>query len=85
MGTVKVATLIFISRRGSIISSTNEGKSGFIYNLVIELISYFSRANVRLFHENRDRILNSHLLTLKAQMTASRLLSSSVEMFLKCH
>ena len=32
--TVKVATLIFISGRGSAISSAKEGKSGFIYNLV---------------------------------------------------
>ena len=33
--TVKVATLIFISGRGSaLISSAKEGKSGFVYNLV---------------------------------------------------
>ena len=32
--TVKAATLIFISRCGSAISSAKEGKSGFIYNLV---------------------------------------------------
>ena len=32
--TVKAATLIFISGRGSAISSAQEGKSGFIYNLV---------------------------------------------------
>ena len=32
--TVKVVTLIFISGRGSAISSAKEGKSGFIYNLV---------------------------------------------------
>ena len=31
--TVKAATLIFISGRGSAISSTKEGTSGFIYNL----------------------------------------------------
>ena len=31
--TVKAATLIFISVRGSAISSAKEGKSGFIYNL----------------------------------------------------
>ena len=31
--TVKVATLIFISRRGSASSSAKEGKSGSIYNL----------------------------------------------------
>ena len=32
--TVKAATLIFISGRGSAISSTKQGNSGFIYNLV---------------------------------------------------
>ena len=32
--TVKAATLIFISGRGSAISSAKEGNSGFIYNLV---------------------------------------------------
>ena len=32
--TVKAATLIFISGRGSAIPSAKEGKSGFIYNLV---------------------------------------------------
>ena len=32
--TVKAATLIFISGRGSAISFAKEGKSGFIYNLV---------------------------------------------------
>ena len=32
--TVKAATLIFISGCGSAISSAEEGKSGFIYNLV---------------------------------------------------
>ena len=32
--TVKAATLIFISGRGSAISLAKEGKSGFIYNLV---------------------------------------------------
>ena len=32
--TVKAATLIFISGRGSTISSALEGKSGFINNLV---------------------------------------------------
>ena len=31
---VKAATLIFISGRGSAILSAKEGKSGFIYNLV---------------------------------------------------
>ena len=32
--TVKAATLIFISGRGSAISSAKEGKSDFIFNLV---------------------------------------------------
>ena len=32
--TVKAATLIFISSRGSAISSAKEGKAGFIFNLV---------------------------------------------------
>ena len=32
--TVKAATLIFISGRGSAISSAKVGKSGFIYNFV---------------------------------------------------
>ena len=32
--TVKAATLIFISGRGSAISSAKQGKSGFIYNFV---------------------------------------------------
>ena len=34
--TVKATTLIFISGRGSTISSPKEEKSGFIYNLVKE-------------------------------------------------
>ena len=32
--TVKAATLVFISGRGSAILSAKEGKSGFIHNLV---------------------------------------------------
>ena len=38
--TVKAATLIFISRHGSAISSAKEGESGFIYNLVKSYISF---------------------------------------------
>ena len=48
---VKVATLIFISGRGSAFSSAKEGKSDFK-----ELISFLGRANVRAFHENPNRI-----------------------------
>ena len=54
--TVKAATLIFISGRGSAISSAKKGKSGFIHNLGKELISLLSRASVRAFHENPNRI-----------------------------
>ena len=39
--TVKAATLIFISGCGSVISSAKEGKSGFIYNLVIGALLKF--------------------------------------------
>ena len=53
--TVKAATLIFISGRGSAISSAKQGKSGSIYNLVKNLISCLGRANVRAFHENPNR------------------------------
>ena len=52
---VKAANLIFISGCCSAISSAKEGKSGFIYNLV-KIISFLSRANVRAFHENPNRI-----------------------------
>ena len=53
--TVKAATLIFISGCGSAILTAKEKKSGFIYNLV-KFISFLSRANVRAFHENPNRI-----------------------------
>ena len=35
MGTIKVATLIFISGRGSVISTAQEWKSGSIYESVV--------------------------------------------------
>ena len=56
--TVKAAILIFISGCGSANSSAKEGKSGFIYIFKFgkELISFLSRANVRAFHENPNRI-----------------------------
>ena len=38
--TVKAATLIFISGRGSAISSAKEEKPGFIYNLVKSLQAF---------------------------------------------
>ena len=49
--TVKAATLILISERGSAILSAKQGNSGFI-----EFISPLGRANVRAFHENPNRI-----------------------------
>ena len=53
--TVKAATFIFISGRGSAISSAKEGNSVFLY-FGKELISSFGRANVREFHEKLNRI-----------------------------
>ena len=57
--TVKAATLIFISGRGSSISSAKEGKSGFFGKA---LIIFLSRANVRAFHENPNHIHTEHTL-----------------------
>ena len=54
--TVKAATLIFVSGRGSAFSSAKEGKSGSIYNFGIELKSFLGCANVPAFHESPDRI-----------------------------
>ena len=54
--TVKAATLIFISGRGSAISSAEQGKSGSIYNLVKNNLVVLGRTNVRAFHENPNRI-----------------------------
>ena len=63
--TVKAATLKFISGCGSAISSSKEGKSGFIYNLVKKLFEPRKRACIS------GKILtvytlNSHLSTLIA-------------------
>ena len=49
--TAKAATLIFISRRGSAISSAKEEKLGFK-----EFIRFLGRINVRAFHECLDLI-----------------------------
>ena len=51
LGTVKTVTLIFISGRGSAISSAKEGKSGYIYNLVKGLQVVWAA-----FYENPNRI-----------------------------
>ena len=52
--TVKAATLIFISGRGSAISPAKAGISGF--GNLKELISFLGRANVRAFNESPDRL-----------------------------
>ena len=52
----KGGNLIFISGCVWTISSAKEGKSGFIYNLVKELMSFLSRTNVHAFHEIPNRI-----------------------------
>ena len=57
--TVKAATLIFISGRGSAISSAKEGKSRFIYNLVLQTYVHFMKI-LTVY------TLNSHCLTLTA-------------------
>ena len=54
--TVKAVTLIFISGCGSAIPFAKEGKSGFFLFFGKELIRVLSRANVRSFHENPNRI-----------------------------
>ena len=49
-----------------------------------DLISCFSRANKCAFYENPKRIfytLNSHILTLKAHITKSRMFLSIAEIF----
>ena len=59
--TVKVATLIFISGRGSAISSAKRGKSGFIYNLVKSSVTFATvvvrficlRFSLRFFRHRR--------------------------------
>ena len=53
--TVKAATLIFISGRGSAISSVRKGNQ-VLFICGKELISFLCRANVRAFHENPNRI-----------------------------
>ena len=54
-----------ISGRGSAHSSTNEGKSGFIYNLV-----KLERANVYVFIKTMTvYTLNTDIFTLKAHIT----------------
>ena len=67
--TVNAATLIFISGRGSVISSVNQGKPGSIYNLVNNLFEPSKREQtcVHFMKILTVYTLNSHLFkTLKA-------------------
>ena len=65
--TVKAATLIFISGRGSAISSAKEGKSGFIYSLVKSYHAFWAAQTcVHFMKIPTVYTLNLHLLTLKA-------------------
>ena len=51
---VKAVTLIFISGRGSAISSAQKGNQ--VLSIGKELLSCFSHAKKRDFHENPDHI-----------------------------
>ena len=54
MVSVKAVTLIFISGRGSALSSAQKGNQ--VLSIGKELLSCFSHANKRDFHENPDHI-----------------------------
>ena len=60
---VKAATLIFISERGSAISSAKQGKSGSIDNFVVVWVAQTCVHYMKIL---TVYTLNSHLLTLKA-------------------
>ena len=66
---VNAATLIFISVRGSAISTAKEGKYGFIY-ILVRVIKLFRPGKRACIHESPDRIYTDlTLLTLKALIT----------------
>ena len=82
MLTVKAATLIFISGRGSAISSAKEGKSGYINNLVKSLSSFWAtKTCVHFMKILTVHTLNSHLLTLKAHAHKMYVFLSSTKIF----
>ena len=64
--TVKAATFIFMSGRGSAISSANEGKSGFTYNLVESYKLFWPQTCVHFMKILTVYTRNSYLVTLKA-------------------
>ena len=64
--------------RGSAISSANEGKSGFIYNLVKSLSTFWAAQTcVHFMKILTVYTLNSHFLTLKAHNHKMYVLSST--------
>ena len=65
--TLKAAALIFMSGRGSAISSAKEGKSGFIYNLVKSKSDcWAAQTYVHFMKILTVYTLNSHFLILTA-------------------
>ena len=66
--TVKAVTLKFIAGRDSAISSAKQGKSGYIYNLVVSLkeVVWAAQTCVHFMKILTVYTLNSHLLTLIA-------------------
>ena len=76
--TAKAATLIFISGRGSAISSAKEGKSGFIYNLVKSKSDcWAAQTYVHFMKILTVYTLNSHFLILTAHNHKMYVLSST--------
>ena len=80
--TVKAATLIFIYGRGLAISSAEEGKSGFIYNLVKSLYALeAAHTCVHFMKVLTIYTLTLHVWTLKAHIRKSHMFLLSAEMF----
>ena len=78
---MKAATLIFISGRGSAISSAKERKSGSIYNLVKNKVVWAAQTCVHFMKILTVYPLNSHLLTLKAHNHKMYFKLSSTKIF----
>ena len=70
--------MIFISWRGSAISSAKQGKSGSIYSLVKnDKVVWAAQTCVHFMKFLTVYTLNSHLLTLKAHIHKMYVLSST--------
>ena len=80
--TIKAATLILISGRGSAISSAKQGKSGSIYNLVKNKEAVWAAQTCMHFMKILTvHTLNSHLLTFKAHNHKNVCFLSSTKIF----